>query len=277
MTQHTLLIGLVCNFLFFVPAFAQDTIGWPPTAPGDTPSRPAQGMGRGQERRLENKDAVLQRRHAGHRRRQDFHLFRSHFVDLRQQDRRQNSLGTEKHLAELPLTEDDKEKLKAEREQDALWSKQQQQFDKQANAVEKLLKDEPDKERAKLVAKDATSFHASQRFPQKARGPADLAALTNAPRNGAAGYSQCTPVCNGKQLFVMYGNGLVACHDLDGTRRWLKFIEHNTAAYGHRRCSRRRAGCRWAPCCCWRRHSDRGRRSSVWGRPFLSPFQKIVN
>ena len=28
MTQRTLLIGLVCNLLFFAPAFAQDTIGW---------------------------------------------------------------------------------------------------------------------------------------------------------------------------------------------------------------------------------------------------------
>jgi outer membrane protein assembly factor BamB len=60
-----------------------------------------------------------------------------------------------------------------------------------------------------------------------------LMRVTDPPRDGTAGYSMCTPVSDGKQVFVGYGNGLVACHDLDGTRRWLKFIEHSTADYGH--------------------------------------------
>jgi hypothetical protein len=60
-----------------------------------------------------------------------------------------------------------------------------------------------------------------------------LKGTTNPFRDSTAGYSQCTPVSNGKQVFVMYGNSLVACHDLDGTRRWLKAMEHSTAKYGH--------------------------------------------
>src|SRR4029077_18399871 len=60
-----------------------------------------------------------------------------------------------------------------------------------------------------------------------------LMRVTEPYRDGTCGYSQCTPVCNGKQIFVMFGNGLVACYDLDGTRRCLTLMEHSTAAYGH--------------------------------------------
>jgi len=48
-----------------------------------------------------------------------------------------------------------------------------------------------------------------------------------------AGYSAPTPVTNGKEVFVAFGNGLVACYDLDGKRKWLKLIEHSNAAYAH--------------------------------------------
>src|SRR5262249_40828915 len=47
------------------------------------------------------------------------------------------------------------------------------------------------------------------------------------------GYSSATPVTDGKHVFVLFGNGLAACYDLDGNRKWLKLIEHPTAAYGH--------------------------------------------
>jgi outer membrane protein assembly factor BamB len=51
--------------------------------------------------------------------------------------------------------------------------------------------------------------------------------------NSIAGYSAPTPVTDGKDVFVAFGNGLVACFDLDGHRRWLKLIEHSNAAYAH--------------------------------------------
>src|SRR6185312_11812974 len=51
--------------------------------------------------------------------------------------------------------------------------------------------------------------------------------------HGIAGYSAPTPVTNGKDVFVAFGNGLVACFDLDGNRKWLKLIEHSNAAYAH--------------------------------------------
>jgi outer membrane protein assembly factor BamB len=48
-----------------------------------------------------------------------------------------------------------------------------------------------------------------------------------------AGYSAPTPVTNGKEVYVAFGNGLVACFDLDGSRKWLKLIEHSNAPYAH--------------------------------------------
>ena len=47
------------------------------------------------------------------------------------------------------------------------------------------------------------------------------------------GYSSPTPVTDGKRVYVIFGNGLVACYDLEGNRQWLKLIEQPTAAYGH--------------------------------------------
>ncbi len=51
--------------------------------------------------------------------------------------------------------------------------------------------------------------------------------------HSTAGYSAPTPVTNGRDIFVAYGNGLVACYDLDGNRKWLKLIEHTDLSFGH--------------------------------------------
>lgn len=52
-------------------------------------------------------------------------------------------------------------------------------------------------------------------------------------RQGEAGFSTPTPVTNGREVFVAFGNGLIACYDRDGARKWLKLIEHSTAPYAH--------------------------------------------
>lgn len=48
-----------------------------------------------------------------------------------------------------------------------------------------------------------------------------------------AGYSAPTPVTNGKNVFVAFGNGLVACYDLEGNRKWLKLVEHSNLSFAH--------------------------------------------
>lgn len=47
------------------------------------------------------------------------------------------------------------------------------------------------------------------------------------------GYSSPTPVTDGERVYVIFGNGLAACYDLDGKRQWLKLVEQPTATYGH--------------------------------------------
>jgi outer membrane protein assembly factor BamB len=56
---------------------------------------------------------------------------------------------------------------------------------------------------------------------------------TQPSTHSTAGYSAPTPVTNGKELFVAYGNGIVACYDLEGNRKWLKLIEHTNLAFAH--------------------------------------------
>jgi len=134
--------------------------------------------------------------------------------------------------AELPWTDEEKAKLAVERQQAEVWSKQQQALEKQINVLNKSLME--DKTNEKEIRKQMTDLRSQvTELRDKRKTLAYLMRATEPYRDGTAGYSQCTPVSNGKQVFVMYGNGLVACHDLDGKRRWLKLMEHSTADYGH--------------------------------------------
>jgi outer membrane protein assembly factor BamB len=40
-------------------------------------------------------------------------------------------------------------------------------------------------------------------------------------------------VANGTEVYVAFGNGLVASFDLDGNRKWLNLIEHSNPPYAH--------------------------------------------
>jgi outer membrane protein assembly factor BamB len=137
--------------------------------------------------------------------------------------------------AELPWTDEDKEKLKAERAQADVWSKQRQILQKQMDGLEKLAKEaKEEKEKAKEIRKQLDELRKQRdELESKRRALPLLMRATEPGQHGTAGYSPGTPVSNGKQVFVGFGNGLVACHDLDGTRRWLTLMEHSTAAYGH--------------------------------------------
>lgn len=134
--------------------------------------------------------------------------------------------------AELPWTAEDKEKLASERGQADALSRQQQPLEKEVNVLNKRLAEE--KSQAKEIRKQIDELRARiNELKSKRKALTLLTRATEPYRDGTAGYSQCTPVSNGKQVFVSYGNCLVACYDLDGTRRWLKLLEHSTADYGH--------------------------------------------
>lgn len=48
------------------------------------------------------------------------------------------------------------------------------------------------------------------------------------------GHASPTPVTDGKHVYICFNNGVTACYALDGTRRWIKFIEKPFhAEWGH--------------------------------------------
>ena len=49
----------------------------------------------------------------------------------------------------------------------------------------------------------------------------------------ANGYSSPTPVSDGRHVWVLFGTGTAACYDLDGNRKWIKFVEKPKDDYGH--------------------------------------------
>ena len=56
---------------------------------------------------------------------------------------------------------------------------------------------------------------------------------TMAPTHGSNGYSSPTPVTDGRQVWALFGNGVAACYTVDGTRRWIKLVDHTKQGYGH--------------------------------------------
>jgi outer membrane protein assembly factor BamB len=84
--------------------------------------------------------------------------------------------------------------------------------------VEKAL--QPFRKRIEEIGKEKQKLTVAVRYTQSGTHP-------------TAGYSAPTPVTDGKNVFVAFGNGLVACFDLDGNRKWLELIEHSNAAYAH--------------------------------------------
>jgi len=52
-------------------------------------------------------------------------------------------------------------------------------------------------------------------------------------KDGTGGFSSPTPTTDGKNVYVIFGNGLATCYDLEGNRKWIQNVEHSTAAYGH--------------------------------------------
>lgn len=89
-----------------------------------------------------------------------------------------------------------------------------------------------------------------KKTPDDAAAQAELAGLTNEvaklkkeldgvssfalpATHGVNGYSTPTPVTDGKRVWVVFGSGVVACHELDGKRVWSRFVEKPKNSWGH--------------------------------------------
>jgi len=54
-----------------------------------------------------------------------------------------------------------------------------------------------------------------------------------APTYELTGYSTPTPASDGQHVYVVFGTGVVACYDLVGNRKWIRFIEKPEEPEGH--------------------------------------------
>lgn len=143
----------------------------------------------------------------------------------------------ESSFKEIALSEKEKTQFEIEKQKNAELGKEQSALDKESSALRKMLKDG-------TAPKEETEKKLEQLKAQAEKIKAQRSILTTynrylEPGKGAGGfhptggYSSPTPVTDGKRVYVIFGNGLAACYDLDGNRQWLKLIEHPTAEYGH--------------------------------------------
>lgn len=53
------------------------------------------------------------------------------------------------------------------------------------------------------------------------------------PNKGGSGNSAATPVCDGTHVYAAFGDGMVAAFDMQGEKKWVKFVEGATIGFGH--------------------------------------------
>jgi outer membrane protein assembly factor BamB len=134
--------------------------------------------------------------------------------------------------AELEIEPDKRARLKVEMAALAELVKKRSAVQKEMNVLDRSLRkaEVPRKE----IDKKLQPFRKKLQDLEKEKLKLPLAVRYTEPRtHSVAGYSAPTPVTNGKNVFVAFGNGLVACFDLEGNRKWLKLIEHSNAAFAH--------------------------------------------
>ena len=134
--------------------------------------------------------------------------------------------------SELEIAPEVKERLKEELAATAALNKKQSVIQNEMDTLRRALNKEK-APREEIEAK-LLPFHKQIEELKKEKLKLAVAVLYTQPGiHSTAGYSAPTPVTDGKEVFVAFGNGLVACFDLEGKRKWLKLVEHSNAAYAH--------------------------------------------
>lgn len=134
--------------------------------------------------------------------------------------------------AELEIEPDVRERLPGELAQMAELGKKQSAVQKEMDMLNRSLTQ--DKVAKEEIEKKLQPFRKQIDELKQEKQKLTLAVRYTRPGvHSTAGYSAPTPVTNGKDVFVAFGDGLVACFDLDGNRKWLKLIEHSNAPFAH--------------------------------------------
>ena len=136
------------------------------------------------------------------------------------------------NYSELKIEPDVRARLNVELEEMAKLARKQSAVQKEMDLLHRsLTKDKTPKEEIK---EKLQPFRKKIEELKREKQKLTLAVRYTQPgTHSYAGYSAPTPVTNGKEVFVAFGNGLVACFDLDGNRKWLKLVEHSNAAFAH--------------------------------------------
>jgi len=126
------------------------------------------------------------------------------------------------------LTAQERAKAQADLKKAEQIIKQIKPIKKELKEVKDKLKKSPDNEQLKTRAgqlkKQIGALEATLEPLAKYRLPGT---------HGSNGYSTCTPVSDGKHVCVLFGTGTAGCYDLEGNRKWIKFIEKPTEGWGH--------------------------------------------
>jgi outer membrane protein assembly factor BamB len=125
-----------------------------------------------------------------------------------------------------------RERIKVEMDEAKQLAKQQSEVKRESETLRRQLKENPAakpdiEKKLEVLRREAEALLARQQKLTLALR------YTERPRQPTAGYSSPTPVTNGQEVLVAFGNGLVACFDLDGNRKWLKLVEQSTAPFAH--------------------------------------------
>lgn len=134
--------------------------------------------------------------------------------------------------ADLEIDPDVRDKLKGELAEVAELTKKQSAIQQEMNALRRSLAKEKAEPQEIEQKSKPYRVQIEDLNKQKLNFPIALR-YTQPGQHSAAGYSAPTPVTDGVNIFVAFGNGLVASYDLEGNRQWLKLIEHTNLTYAH--------------------------------------------
>src|SRR5665213_1605391 len=91
-------------------------------------------------------------------------------------------------------------------------------------------------ESSKIVCvnlKDGAVLWKAALTPDDAPAEFKAKAAESAHATTSCGYAAPTPVCDGANVYVVFGSGLVGCYSIDGTRKWVQYLEPAGETYGH--------------------------------------------
>lgn len=119
------------------------------------------------------------------------------------------------------LTATQAEKLRAELKQAEPQHKELQEIKEQIRRTERTLKKDPENESLK---KDLQVLQDKKRELEEELAPLEPHILSG-KSHPAWGFSSATPVSDGRNVYVMFGNSVAASYDLDGNRQWINRVD----------------------------------------------------